>query len=72
VLVADFVRNAEAQFTTPKPIAAAPEAAAAASTAALAGPVSVFALLMAALKSWLRARSAASTDPVPQSIWSIL
>jgi carbon monoxide dehydrogenase subunit G len=53
VLVADFVRNAEAELLPPASVAAAPEAAMAASPAAPARPISALALFMVALKSWL-------------------
>lgn len=56
VLVADFVRNAEAELAPPAPAAAAGSAPAAEAprAPAAAKPISAFALFMAALKSWLR------------------
>lgn len=59
VLVADFVRNAEAELAPAAPTspeAGAPSAAPAAEprAAASAKPISAFALFMAALKAWLR------------------
>jgi len=60
VLVADFVRNAEAELAAPAPLTtAAPASDAAVARPGpqppAAAPISATALLMAALKSWFRA-----------------